>query len=100
MIRRPPRSTRSDTLFPYTTLFRSIDRAAMLTEKGKYGRHIGRDIAIDAEQIGDGEMPPIVAVPPGEKEIGRSARPPGIGPGQLDQEIGRASCRERVCPFV
>src|SRR3546814_3129023 len=24
MIRRPPRSTRTDTLFPYTTLFRSI----------------------------------------------------------------------------
>src|SRR3546814_12648123 len=26
MIRRPPRSTRTDTLFPYTTLFRSVDR--------------------------------------------------------------------------
>src|SRR3546814_12285839 len=26
MIRRPPRSTRTDTLFPYTTLFRSRDR--------------------------------------------------------------------------
>src|SRR3546814_12116481 len=26
MIRRPPRSTRTDTLFPYTTLFRSLDR--------------------------------------------------------------------------
>src|SRR3546814_20124319 len=26
MIRRPPRSTRTDTLFPYTTLFRSHDR--------------------------------------------------------------------------
>src|SRR3546814_13863593 len=25
MIRRPPRSTRTDTLFPYTTLFRSKD---------------------------------------------------------------------------
>src|SRR3546814_21128293 len=24
MIRRPPRSTRTDTLFPYTTLFRSL----------------------------------------------------------------------------
>src|SRR3546814_9717265 len=31
MIRRPPRSTRTDTLFPYTTLFRSVvlGRAAM-----------------------------------------------------------------------
>src|SRR3546814_4199414 len=26
MIRRPPRSTRTDTLFPYTTLFRSLRR--------------------------------------------------------------------------
>src|SRR3546814_4312819 len=28
MIRRPPRSTRTDTLFPYTTLFRSMPTAA------------------------------------------------------------------------
>src|SRR3546814_3027147 len=28
MIRRPPRSTRTDTLFPYTTLFRSAKRPA------------------------------------------------------------------------
>src|SRR3546814_5948332 len=27
MIRRPPRSTRTDTLFPYTTLFRSLCRS-------------------------------------------------------------------------
>src|SRR3546814_17687459 len=31
MIRRPPRSTRTDTLFPYTTLFRSVElRIAVL----------------------------------------------------------------------
>src|SRR3546814_5902980 len=29
MIRRPPRSTRTDTLFPYTTLFRSIPMVAV-----------------------------------------------------------------------
>src|SRR3546814_1962244 len=29
MIRRPPRSTRTDTLFPYTTLFRSPDTPAL-----------------------------------------------------------------------
>src|SRR3546814_12404254 len=29
MIRRPPRFTRTDTLFPYTTLFRSRDRDAV-----------------------------------------------------------------------
>src|SRR3546814_4025038 len=32
MIRRPPRSTRTDTLFPYTTLFRSFDLHAGHTE--------------------------------------------------------------------
>src|SRR3546814_7863631 len=35
MIRRPPRSTRTDTLFPYTTLFRSndvVNAVAMLAE--------------------------------------------------------------------
>src|SRR3546814_11105212 len=30
MLRRPPRSTRTDTLFPYTTLFRSIIRKLAL----------------------------------------------------------------------
>src|SRR3546814_3920081 len=29
MIRRPPRSTRTDTLFPYTTLFRSIEEISL-----------------------------------------------------------------------
>src|SRR3546814_7337897 len=31
MIRRPPRSTRTDTLFPYTTLFRSPDQPEWLS---------------------------------------------------------------------
>src|SRR3546814_4673327 len=31
MIRLPPRSTRTDTLFPYTTLFRSIRHGRLLT---------------------------------------------------------------------
>src|SRR3546814_4470998 len=30
MIRRPPRSTRTDTLFPYTTLFRSVPYGELL----------------------------------------------------------------------
>src|SRR3546814_5397739 len=44
MIRRPPRSTRTDTLFPYTTLFRSLGRAA-----GPGHREVGltRDAADD-----------------------------------------------------
>src|SRR3546814_15489310 len=32
MIRRPPRSTRTDTLFPYTTLFRSASALNSLSE--------------------------------------------------------------------
>src|SRR3546814_12700145 len=32
MIRRPPRSTRTDTLFPYTTLFRSHSSADILVQ--------------------------------------------------------------------
>src|SRR3546814_7011108 len=34
MIRRPPRSTRIDTLFPYTTLFRSIHSACGCAARG------------------------------------------------------------------
>src|SRR3546814_4510880 len=37
MIRRPPRSTRTDTLFPYTTLFRSPAEAVRLDEMRRRG---------------------------------------------------------------
>src|SRR3546814_17124349 len=36
MIRRPPRSTRTDTLLPYTTLFRSAKRERILSESIHY----------------------------------------------------------------
>src|SRR3546814_13733161 len=58
MIRRPPRSTRTDTLFPYTTLFRSHDafaleshrRAAVATDAGYFTAEIAPvDIARLAE---------------------------------------------------
>src|SRR3546814_13851672 len=35
MIRRPPRSTRTDTLFPYTTLFRSVTGAVVGQERDR-----------------------------------------------------------------
>src|SRR3546814_13473760 len=38
MRRRPPRSTRTDTLFPYTTLFRSLNRHHRVAQK----RHVQR----------------------------------------------------------
>src|SRR3546814_14118152 len=47
MIRRPPRSTRTDTLFPYTTLFRSYGRdgrSGFLRAAGRLGaRESGLD---------------------------------------------------------
>src|SRR3546814_10097521 len=46
MIRRPPRSTRTDPLFPYTTLFRSA--------LGRW-RAIGRQHAMLLEQLHHGE---------------------------------------------
>src|SRR3546814_4544634 len=36
MIRRPPRSTRTDTLFPYTTLFRSPRSRARTSGRGRH----------------------------------------------------------------
>src|SRR3546814_18485329 len=64
MIRRPPRSTRTDTLFPYTTLFRSavlriVDlRSNVLAADPRLGEHAlglfdaGQGVA--AELAGDG----------------------------------------------
>src|SRR3546814_19464008 len=52
MIRRPPRSTRTDTLFPYTTLFRSDvparifhHEAELVAIIGKKGKNISREAA-------------------------------------------------------
>src|SRR3546814_19219262 len=51
MIRRPPRSTRTDTLFPYTTLFRSCSdihasSACQIPPLAKVARENGREIGI------------------------------------------------------
>src|SRR3546814_1348104 len=75
MIRRPPRSTRTDTLFPYTTLFRSKDgrshfaavvRAARFVDhhcdddawvgrrrEADEGRHILADVARSEEHTSE-----------------------------------------------
>src|SRR3546814_20353568 len=39
MIRRPPRSTRTDTLFPYTTLFRSVSILVGELANRRFGKH-------------------------------------------------------------
>src|SRR3546814_3269871 len=58
MIRRPPRSTRTDTLFPYTTLFRSVTKEQWQAERdrqkgGEWKRHRGGD---KPKSVGDGDM--------------------------------------------
>src|SRR3546814_9223785 len=52
MIRRPPRSTRTDTLFPYTTLFRSGDEArGRAAGRGQDPRRrAGRGAAVRADR--------------------------------------------------
>src|SRR3546814_5583842 len=42
MIRRPPRSTRTDTLFPYTTLFRSAVGESQVREPGRRTLPVGQ----------------------------------------------------------
>src|SRR3546814_10149204 len=42
MIRQPPRSTRTDTLFPYTTLFRSRHRLLLYRQRRRADLHGGR----------------------------------------------------------
>src|SRR3546814_4138810 len=49
MIRRPPRSTRTDTLFPYTTLFRSPARSAVATGAGDRTHGRSQDAAGSVE---------------------------------------------------
>src|SRR3546814_7705101 len=46
MIRRPPRSTRTDTLFPYTTLFRSNSTIRGFTEWATEGERVRQIDAI------------------------------------------------------
>src|SRR3546814_13702006 len=101
MIRRPPRSTRTDTLFPYTTLFRSAVRQQPL--EGAPGRvHLHRRLEARVVGVGDvgvapadvGEDDAVLALEhleeaPCIRRVGREVR-----------EIGRASWRERVCQYV
>src|SRR3546814_14834238 len=81
MIRRPPRSTRTDTLFPYTTLFR-FDRRGACGERGgpaNRGRAEYLGIALNAKRNADGARVisadgggVIVEAIPTDEEIGRA----------------------------
>src|SRR3546814_9639609 len=46
MRRRPPRSTRTDTLFPYTTLFRSAANARLIAFIAKAFKVAKRDVTL------------------------------------------------------
>src|SRR3546814_6633323 len=70
MIRRPPRSTRTDTLFPYTTLFRSVLVRAALPGRGR--RHRRRDRAPEVRRLA----------------LGRAGR--GGGPGRRRRPPARS----------
>src|SRR3546814_11516431 len=56
MIRRPPRSTRTDTLFPYPTLFRSIAPGAGTTPPKVYANSIQTDMDLHLEAKGTGNI--------------------------------------------
>src|SRR3546814_12811936 len=104
MIRRPPRSKRTDTLFPYTTLFRS---QAVLRQRQVVGvQHL---IDFDrpgepGESVGPGRF--IVRLEPAQLAAGQIVVPVVFAGGPQRQlqlllaEIGRASCRARVCQYV
>src|SRR3546814_2161955 len=53
MLRRPPRSTRTDTLFPYTTLFRSLvgSMSSRTIACPNTSRHIGRRSRTGTEAV-------------------------------------------------
>src|SRR3546814_11694176 len=113
MIRRPPRSTRTDTLFPYTTLFRStfvrvysgvINTGTQILNSVKGNRErVGRMLQMHSnhrEDIKEARAGDIVAIA-GLKDTttGETLCDPQH-PIILERQIGRASCRERVCQYV
>src|SRR3546814_14830464 len=104
MIRRPPRSTRTDTLFPYTTLFRSWRRwrrcRAILARRGTVARGRCGDAEIRVVVAGVDAAVFLARRGSGVAEVagGRAQRPTGAA--AVADQIGRASCRERVCQYV
>src|SRR3546814_19159060 len=108
MIRRPPRSTRTDTLFPYTTLFRSTKAtAAKRTTLASFLRNPQRAIwakivEVHAMDRARRELARARAGVKVREDWLRSEQGRSHILGRVDQatKIGRASCRERVCQYV
>src|SRR3546814_20815321 len=93
MIRRPPRSTRTDTLFPYTTLFRSLDRVAVFA--GSHGNDVIRASGPVAAPIRSSWRVPMSNA--GGAGCGKKNGPHRVGPMSAD---GRLSLHvlERLHP--
>src|SRR3546814_17107277 len=93
MIRLPPRSTRTDTLFPYTSLFRSF--AANAAYLLKYFRDVSPDIQIllDARAAGDINIDTVI--PEGGDQIRRDQFPKWRGSGSLTWKLGQFTAGDR-----
>src|SRR3546814_11079821 len=88
MIRRPPRSTRTDTHFPYTTLFRSLDEpgeAFDLEERAGEHEHRGHPAG---EEVGE-ELP-------GSGVAGRGQPAAGEADAAQRQRRVRQQCRGNI----
>src|SRR3546814_20707135 len=102
MIRRHPRSTRTNTLFPYTTLFRSVAQiCGKLLRSDPLDRiveSLHRTMVAAVTRMTSGLSPTTL-----DKALNDWSHHFAFSPGkspQLDGQIGRASCRERVCQYV
>src|SRR3546814_7306834 len=87
MIRRPPRSTRTDTLFPYTTLFRSTGSArALPDERGRnmhflYAAHVTDEhLTPDQQRVLRGLRSPTMST--GVETQSHNARPKDFNSAQ------------------
>src|SRR3546814_1314535 len=80
MIRRPPRSTRTDTLFPYTTLFRSRDQLHQSRiANARLGAGIDDDVDAAAVDAGVGEDQAAGAVARGDDDrVAIADQPPRV----------------------
>src|SRR3546814_19723589 len=104
MIRRPPRSTRTDTLFPYTTLFRSVLTDTLLRTDALSGATthlLELEIARALKPLRLERLEELYGFSGSRQQLLRNARSGRIGLlVPVSSQIGRASCRERVCPYV
>src|SRR3546814_17778976 len=105
MIRRPPRSTRTDTLFPDTTLFRRHRRFQGIP--GAAGDTLARELRELARPVLDAERRRPAGHPHPHRRADTKAdlldRPAALrdaGRPAARGQLGQASCRVRVCPSV